>query len=224
MTRFGENNTTSVAVTQSQTAIVPPRPQPKGLKARYLPMGVAATHSDNEDTPMTEASASTAKSTTATPKAKGEKKRKHATTGDGSSQQEKADSSKKVKKARVAEPTHSASKITPILPPAIPDFSSSMTAPAATPSKVPVPPMVPASTSKASRAGVQSASFRKETPVPAPSSPDMTAATPAADKKKSSKSKKAKSSEAKESSASVKGPRKETPILPPPTPGNGSKA
>jgi hypothetical protein len=110
VTRFGEEDETGPALaTASATAVTKaPRPQPKNLKARYQPFGVAngsagpigVDASDDDDVEMTQAPPLNAKSST--PK-KAAKKRKHGDVEKGSANPQDTASTpvKKPKKARV---------------------------------------------------------------------------------------------------------------------------
>lgn len=110
VTRFGEEGETEPGLIAAPTTLVTqaPRPQPKNLKARYQPFGVANGSAgpigvdawDDEDVEMTQAPPLNAKSTT--PK-KAAKKRKHGDVEKGSATPQDTVSTpvKKPKKARV---------------------------------------------------------------------------------------------------------------------------
>lgn len=249
MTRFDQIGEPSVAVQQSHSAVVPPRPQPEGLKARFLPMGVTVP-ADNDVSGMTKASPLTATATVTTPRSKADKKRKHTSAGgEALVQQETAapESTKKAKKARISESSQPPAKVTPILPPSIPGSSASKGAiVGAAPSNPPrmASSSLPPSDRKyvadnASRSSTQpTAGKRPAVPLPpqtihpmadAPLSPDLSASTPTQHSKKNhAKSKKSKRAQvpSSDNDASERKtvndlgtPRKETPI-PPPVPGN----
>ncbi|KAK4032350.1 hypothetical protein C8A01DRAFT_41209 [Parachaetomium inaequale] len=134
VTRFGDDTETELAAAAVTPTVVAkaPRPQPKGLKARYQAFGVpngassvGIDASDNdEDVEMAQAPPLDAKSDT-----KAAKKRKHGDVEKTSNQDEAASTPiKKAKKARVdssstkaVEPSPAkAAKQTPIAPPPIP--------------------------------------------------------------------------------------------------------
>jgi hypothetical protein len=125
-----------------------PRLQPKGLKARYQPLGVSAApmgkigfdaSSDSEgDVEMDEAPLALPSSET--PKT-ANRKRKHGAVGNGTPSQDEPGSAskKKSKKARLgaSEPMPAASsaikKQTPIAPPSVPAMNGKTAPPASSP-------------------------------------------------------------------------------------------
>ena len=142
VTRFGQEGESNLAptATSSTTLTKAPRPQPKGLKARYQPFGVTngatgnvgVDASDDEDVEMAQAppmpSISAAKSKSDTPKAA--KKRKHGDVEKATPSKEEvvATPVKKSKKARVDSSSTQAVKVTPVLPP-VPGSSAKTVAP-----------------------------------------------------------------------------------------------
>ncbi|KAL2166067.1 hypothetical protein VTG60DRAFT_3323 [Thermothelomyces hinnuleus] len=137
VTRLGEEGADeSVPVTTSVSSPAPvsqgPRPQPKGLKARYQPFGVTKASSsalgmdasDNEDVEMAQAPPLTAKSDT--PKAA--KKRKHGDVDKGANKEESTSTpANKPKKARVDNSGTKAAKDTPVVPPSVASASTKTT-------------------------------------------------------------------------------------------------
>ncbi|KAK4111561.1 hypothetical protein N656DRAFT_769217 [Canariomyces notabilis] len=207
VTRFGqdgESQSSSASANAGAVSTVP-RPQPKDLKARYLPFGVtngdvsrtgADTSDGDEDVEMKQApplSASSASDAKADVAKKAAKKRKHGDVEKGTPGQEEAAATpkKKSKKPRVDDSStpavaSSSSKITkqtPIAPP-------------------PVPPMSSVSS------------------VKAPALPETAQPSPAAKKSKSKDKAKKKDTASKEAKpAETKMPSKVTPVLPPQIPG-----
>lgn len=181
--RFGEDGDSELASAATSVA----RPQPKGLKARYQPFGVANgttgnlgvdASGDNEDVEMTQAPplpSGSADAKSDTPKAA--KKRKHGDVEKATPNKEAATSTpaKKSKKARVdssnaqaVEPLPSkAVKQTPIVPPVPP--TSAKTAASLEPSQS-------SSTKKSKKKGPASSETKKPskvTPVLPPVVPSM---------------------------------------------------
>ncbi|KAK0611537.1 DNA-directed RNA polymerase I subunit RPA34.5-domain-containing protein [Immersiella caudata] len=142
--RFNEEGTASAIASAPKV----PRPQPKGLKARYQPLGaptapmgkigIDASSESEEDIEMDEAPLALPSSET--PKT-ANKKRKHGAVGNGTPSQDApgSASAKKSKKARVdaSEPTPEASsskkKQTPIAPPYVPTMNGKTGPPASSP-------------------------------------------------------------------------------------------
>jgi hypothetical protein len=142
--RFGEDELSQSAPAETSSVLVnkTPRPQPKGLKARYQPFGVPTggkqkvgtngPSENDDDVEMTQAPPLLTSSAD-TPK-KAAKKRKHGDVEKGTPSQEEAASTsiKKSKKARVdesskkmVEPSSTkAVKQTPITAPVVPSLSS----------------------------------------------------------------------------------------------------
>jgi hypothetical protein len=143
VTRFGEEAETELAAAAVTPPVVTkaPRPQPKGLKARYQAFGVTngaggvgIDASDDDDVEMAQAPPLDAKSDAK----KAAKKRKHGDVEKTSNQEEAASTPvKKAKKARVdssstktVEPSPAnVAKQTPIAPPPIPSISAKAVAP-----------------------------------------------------------------------------------------------
>ncbi|OIW26579.1 hypothetical protein CONLIGDRAFT_683543 [Coniochaeta ligniaria NRRL 30616] len=200
VTQFSQDGESTLSLTQtSHTSTArPPRPQPKGLKARFQPIGVTngspgkiGADASDEDVDMTEAPALPSSQKTPAKKSKGtttDKKRKldavtEATPMRGADTPE---SSKKSKKARVEPkptprakseaPSTAAAKVTPIVPPVVPSIrreSSSQAPPASTPSSsnTTKAKAVPASqpTPISKPAEPTSSAVKKESKVPLPS-------------------------------------------------------
>ncbi|KAL2194874.1 DNA-directed RNA polymerase I subunit RPA34.5-domain-containing protein [Corynascus similis CBS 632.67] len=134
VTRLGEKSEdepASATTSASSPAIVAqaPRPQPKGLKARYQPFGVTNASSsnvgmdvsDDEDVEMSQAPALNAKSDM--PKAA--KKRKHGDVEKAANKEEPTSTPvKKPKKARVDTSSTKAAKESDIAPPPLSSSSS----------------------------------------------------------------------------------------------------
>jgi len=139
--RFSEGDGTAAALAPKV-----PRAQPEGLKTRYQALGapvgqIEVDASSDEDVEMSQAPLLLPSSET--PKAGGNKKRKHGGTpnqeGTGSA------SAKKSKKARVdatsgsapvpkaASPSRKSKKQTPIAPPSIPAMNGKISLPASSP-------------------------------------------------------------------------------------------
>ncbi|KAK4445002.1 DNA-directed RNA polymerase I subunit RPA34.5-domain-containing protein [Podospora aff. communis PSN243] len=145
--RFNDEDT-AAAVASVASAPKIPRPQPKGLKARYQPLGVPAapmgkigfdaSSDGEEDVEMDEAPLALPSSET--PKT-ANKKRKHGAVETGTPNQDEpgSASTKKSKKARVgaSESTPAASstakKHTPIAPPSVPAMNGMAGPPASSP-------------------------------------------------------------------------------------------
>jgi hypothetical protein len=194
VTRFSDESASELASAPPSTVAVTkaPRPQPKGLKARYQPFGVTngATDklgvdaSDNdEDVDMAEApplqSGSAAGAKSDTPK-KAAKKRKHGDVEKATPNKEEAVSTpvKKPKKARVDSSNIKAAdssaakpvKQTPIAPPTLPSSAKTAASLEASQSS-------PAKKSKKSKskdsASVKTKMPPKVTPVLPPTVPNM---------------------------------------------------
>lgn len=207
VTRFGhdgESQSSSAVATTSTAISNAPRPQPKGLKARYVPFGVpnggtgdagAAADSDG-DVEMTHAppllTGSAADTKDDTPK-KAAKKRKHGDVEKGAlGQEEAASTPKKSKKARVEDSST----------PAVDGSSAKAT------KQTPIaPPPIPALASTTSVRNQESSEPAKPSPAPTKKSKNKDKAT------------KKESAPAQAKPADPKKPVKVTPVMPPAVPG-----
>ncbi|KAJ9143225.1 hypothetical protein NKR19_g6946 [Coniochaeta hoffmannii] len=186
VTQFSQNGESTLSLTQTAHNPTPraPRPQPKGLKARFQPIGVTngapgsiGADVSDEDVDMTEAPALPSSQKTPAKKSKetaaDQKKRKLDAAADAAATP--GADSKKAKKVRVepqptptaksGAPSTATAKVTPIAPPVVPTIpraSSSQGPPTSTPSS-----------SKASKAKAISAS--QPTPVSKAAEPTSSA-------------------------------------------------
>ncbi|KAB5518713.1 DNA-directed RNA polymerase I subunit RPA34.5-domain-containing protein [Coniochaeta sp. 2T2.1] len=238
VTQFSQDGESTLSLTQ--TAAAPSRsyrPQPKGLKARFQPIGIPSSapvkigsDASDEDVDMAEAPALPSSQKTPAKKSKSkdadttDKKKKRKL--DVATDEPAADTpepSKKSKKARVeAQPTPKTKpeisssqpgKVTPILPPAVPSLrlpSSSQTAPASTPSS--------SKTSKAKAAAMEptSSAVKKESAIPLPSnfrrSSSSFSSQAVEEPKTNGKAKKEKKSKTIKPEAASEAPKKTTPV------------
>ncbi|KAB5542686.1 DNA-directed RNA polymerase I subunit RPA34.5-domain-containing protein [Coniochaeta sp. 2T2.1] len=224
VTQFSQDGESILSLTQ--TAAAPSRsyrPQPKGLKARFQPIGIPSSatakigsDASDEDVDMAEAPALPSSQKTPAKKSKSkdadttDKKKKRKL--DVATDEPAADTpepSKKSKKARVeAQPTPKTKpeisssqpgKVTPILPPAVPSIrlpSSSQAAPASTPSS--------------------SKAVKKESAIPLPSnfrrSSSSFSSQAVEEPKTNGKAKKEKKSKTIKPEPASEAPKKTTPV------------
>lgn len=252
VTQFSQNGESRLSLTQTAhtSTARPPRPQPKGLKARFQPIGVTngsigtiGADTSDEDVDMTEAPALPSSQKTPAKKSKskdaetttGKKKRKldaamDATPTRGADTPGSSKQSKKARlepqptpKAKSEAPSTAAGKVTPIVPPVVPNIrreSSSQAPPASTPSssKPPKAKVLPASqpTPTPKRAEPASSAVKKESKIPLPPTFQRASSSLSSQQqeevKTNGKVKKEKKSKTGNAGPDIEAPKKTTPV------------
>lgn len=235
VTQFSQNGESTLSLTQTahNSTARPPRPQPKGLKARFQPIGVAngtsgsiGADASDEDVDMAEAPAlpSSQKTPAKKPKdtATDKKKRKLDAASDATATP--GTDTKKSKKARV-EPQPTPGRVTPIAPPVVPSVaraSSSQAPRASTPSSSKASKTKGLSASQptpvSKSAEPTSSAIKKESAVPLPPSFQRASSSSASqsqtktEPKINGKVKKEKKSKVIKTEPGTEAPKKTTPV------------